>query len=102
MNYLLINKLTTKPGKRQVVIDLLLEAGKPFDDNPSCLLYLVGASVDEPNVIWVQDIWINQEDHETAMQSEDMARFIKRVMPLLEGMPQQIQIEPKGGKTNLL
>jgi hypothetical protein len=29
-SYALINRLTTKPGKRDEVIKVLLEAGKPF------------------------------------------------------------------------
>ena len=102
MNYILINKMTTKPGKRQQVIDLLLRAGKPFDNNAACLLYLVSASKEQPDVIWIQDIWTNKEDHEEAMRSEEMSTFIKQTMPLLQGMPEQFQVEPAGGKSNLL
>ena len=102
MNYVLINKMTTKPGKRQEVIDIMVKAGKPFDENPSCLIYLLGGAKDDPNAIWVQDIWTNKEDHETAMQTEEMAAYIKQAMPLLEGMPEQFEIEPAGGKSAIL
>lgn len=94
--------MTTKAGERQKVIEIMLKAGKPFEDNASCLLYLVSASKDEPDVIWVQDIWTNKDGHETAMQSDEMATFIRQAMPLLEGMPEQFQVEPAGGKSNLL
>jgi quinol monooxygenase YgiN len=102
MKYALINKMTTKPGKRQEVIDIMLESGKLFNDNPSCLMYVVAASVNDPNVIWVQDIWENKEDHESAMQSDEMSAFIKQAMPLLEGMPEQFPIELVGGKSDIL
>jgi quinol monooxygenase YgiN len=101
MNYVLINKMTTKSGKRQQVIDIMLEAGKAFNNNPSCLLYLVSTSKDEPDVIWVQDIWTNKEDHEAAMQSDKMVTFIKQAIPLLKAMPEQFQVEPMGGKSSL-
>lgn len=69
MSYVLINKMTTKPGNRQAVIDIMLAAGKPFDDNSACLLYLVSTAKDNPNVIWVQDVWTDQASHEAAMQT---------------------------------
>jgi quinol monooxygenase YgiN len=100
MNYVLINKMTTKPGNRDEVIDILLKAGKPFNSNPACLMYLVSKAKDDPDVIWVQDIWTNQTDHEAAMQTEEMKVYIKQAMPLLEGMPEQFQVEPAGGKSN--
>jgi quinol monooxygenase YgiN len=101
MNYVLINKMTTKPGKRQAVIDILIEAGKPFDGNSSCLMYLVSTAKDDPNAIWVQDIWTNKPDHETAMQADEMSGYIKTAMPMLEGMPEQYEVEPAGGKIRL-
>jgi quinol monooxygenase YgiN len=102
MNYVLINKMTTKPGKRQEVIDIMIKAGKIFDENPSCLIYLLGASKDDPNAIWVQDIWTNKEAHETAMQTDDMSAYIKAAMSLLEDMPEQFEVEPMGGKLDVL
>jgi quinol monooxygenase YgiN len=41
MSHVLLNRLTAKPGQRQRVVEILLESGKLFDDNPACLLYLV-------------------------------------------------------------
>jgi quinol monooxygenase YgiN len=96
--YALINKLTAKPGKRQEVIDLMLEAGAPFDHNPSCLLYLVSTDKEDPDVIWVQDLWTDRADHEAAMATEEMSAQVKRSVPLLAGMPEQIEVEPVGGK----
>ena|SRR5665213_3577266 len=102
MNYVLINKMTTKPGKRQEVINIMVKAGKLFDENTSCLMYLLGASKDDPNALWVQDIWTNKEDHKAAMQTDEMSIFIKEAMPLLVGTPEQFEVEPAGGKTDVL
>jgi quinol monooxygenase YgiN len=64
MSYLLINKMTTKPGKRDEVINILLESGKAFDNNDACLMYLVSQDRDDENVIWVQDAWTSEEEHQ--------------------------------------
>lgn len=96
--YALINKITVKPGKRDEVIAILLESGKPFNDNPSCILYLVYKDKKDSNVIWVEDVWTNQADHTVAMNTPDMLTFIARCMSLLEGMPEQIEIDLAGGK----
>lgn len=42
----LLNRLTARAGERDCVIEILLESGKLFDDNPACLLYLVSESID--------------------------------------------------------
>ena len=76
----------------------MLEAGKPFDDNPACILYLVSKDTKDPNVIWVEDLWTNKEEHTTAMASLEMRSFITQTIPLLDGMPEQIEVELVGGK----
>jgi quinol monooxygenase YgiN len=96
--YALINRLNAKPGQRGEVVAILLESGRLFDDNADCLLYLVSESEDDPNVIWVVDLWTSEEAHTEALLAPELRPFIERAMPLLEGMPEQIKIRPRGGK----
>jgi quinol monooxygenase YgiN len=96
--YALINKLIAKPGKRDEVIKILLEAGKPFDNNPACMLYLVYKDVKDPHVIWVEDLWTNKDSHTEAMAQPEVRPFVAQAIPLLDGMPEQIEIKPVGGK----
>ena len=96
--YALLNKLTAKPGKRDEVMKILLEAGKPFNDNPACLLYLVYKDVNDPNVIWVEDLWTNKDNHTAALARPEVRPLVAQAIPLLEGMPEQREIEPVGGK----
>jgi quinol monooxygenase YgiN len=98
MTYGLLNKLTAKPGKRQQVVEILLESGKLFDDNPACLLYLVSESTNDPNLVWIVDLWTSQEEHADALKAPELRPFVEKAMPLLEGMPEQIEIRPVGGK----
>ena len=94
----LLNRLTTRAGQRGRVVELLVEAGKLFDDDPACLLYLVNESADDPDVIWVFDLWASQEDHETALAQPALKPYIAESLPLLVGMPEQIALRPMGGK----
>src|SRR5690242_3534001 len=98
MTYLLLNRLTAKPGQRQRVVQILLESGRLFEDNPDCLLYLVSESTDDPDIAWVIDIWTSQEAHAEALKAPELRPFIEQATPLLEGMPEQFHVAPAGGK----
>ena len=92
MSYVLLNRLTAKPGQGQRVVEILLESGKLFDDNPACLLYLVSTSTDDPNLVWMIDLWTSQEAHAEALKAPELRPFVEQAMPLLEGMPEQIEV----------
>jgi quinol monooxygenase YgiN len=96
--YGLLNKLTAKPDSRQRLVEILVESGKLFDGNPACLLYLVSESTDDPNLVWVADLWTSQEEHAEALTAPELRPFVEEAMPLLEGMPEQMEIRPVGGK----
>lgn len=96
MTYGLLNKLTAKPGKRDEVIDILLESGKLLDD-PACLMYMVSKAADDPDVIYVTDLWTSRQRHEKALTTPELRPFVEKAVPLLAGMPQQTEIKPVGG-----
>ncbi len=98
MTHALLNRLTARPGQRDRVIEILLESGKSFDDNPACLLYLVSESIDDPDVIWVTDLWTDEQAHAKALARPELRPYIEEAMSLLTGRPEQIKIRPVGGK----
>ena len=98
MPHVLLNRLTARPGQRRQVVEILLESGRLFDDNPACLLYAVTEASDDPDVIWVVDLWTSEEAHAEALKAPELRPFVERALPLLEGMPEQIQVRPAGGK----
>jgi quinol monooxygenase YgiN len=98
MAHALINRLTAKSGHRQRVVEILLESGRLFDDNKACLLYLVSESQDDPNLIWVVDLWTTKEAHAEALKAPELRPYVEQAMPLLEGMPEQIEVRAVGGK----
>src|SRR5918995_2024748 len=98
MEFALLNRLTAKPGQRDRVVEILLESGKLFDDNPACKLYLVAESGEDPNLIWVADLWTSEQAHAEALKAPELRPFVEECMPLLEGTPEQIEVRAAGGK----
>jgi quinol monooxygenase YgiN len=98
MTYALLNRLTARAGQRPRVVEILLESGRLFEDNPACLLYVVTESADDANVVWVIDLWTSQEEHAEALKAPELRPFVEQAMPLLEGMPEQMEVRPAGGK----
>jgi quinol monooxygenase YgiN len=98
MSHALLNKVTAKPGRRDEVVEILIESGRLFDDDEACLLYLVTEATEDPDVIWVWDLWTSAEDHAAALQVPELRPFVERTIPLLEGMPEQLEVRAVGGK----
>ncbi len=98
MSYMLINRMTAKPGKRDELIQTLLELSEAFDDNESCELYLVSRDKKDETAIWVQGIWKDIKSLQDARNSESMKVYVQKALPLLDGMHQQTEIEAAGGK----
>lgn len=98
MDYVLITKIKTKPNKRQEVIDIMLKAGELSRNNSACKFYILGSAKDDPDTIWVQDIWTSESEHQAFLQSAEMGTFIQQAMPYFDGMPELIPINPVVGK----
>jgi hypothetical protein len=95
MPYTLINKLTAKPGQRDRVAQLLIESGNLFDDNAD-VFSVISESARKPTC-WVTDLWPAVRNTRPRKQPE-LRPFLEQALPLLEGMPEQIEIRPIGGK----
>jgi len=46
----------------------------------------------------VTEMWRSQEEHDAALTLESTQAAIKRVLPLLAGSPEKIDVLPVGGK----
>ena len=88
MEFVSLNQLTAKPGRRDRLVEILLESGRLFDDNPACRLYLVAESADEPSLVWVADLWTSEEEHAEALKVPEMRPFVEQVHALARGHPE--------------
>lgn len=90
-------KLTASPGKRDELVSLLLEASRSLKDMVGCELYIINESEDDPDTIWVTELWSNAEAHADSLKNEDVLAVIQRARPLIAGV-EPVRLRPVGGK----
>ncbi|GGD79387.1 putative quinol monooxygenase [Paenibacillus nasutitermitis] len=95
--FTMFGKLTAHPGKREELVSLLLEASRNLDDIEGCELYIINESVDDPDVIWITELWRDAGAHADSLKNEDVLAVIQRAKPLIAGV-EPVRLRPVGGK----
>lgn len=91
-------KFTARPGQRDALVEHLLRAADSVRSVAGCQLYLINTSPDEPESVWVTEVWRSQTEHDASLTIEDTRKAISQVLPLLAGSPEKIDVLPLGGK----
>ena len=84
MTFANFGTLGTLPGKRDDLIAILTRPSNELS-NAGCLLYEVGTNDDEPNTVFVAELWESAEAHSASLQLESVRAAITEAMPLLSG-----------------
>jgi quinol monooxygenase YgiN len=87
MYYGLIGHLTAKAGKGKALAQILLEAAVLMESAPGCYSYIISRENDQPDRIWVTEIWASQKHHDDALKQDGVRELIGQAMPLLEKSP---------------
>ncbi|MET3207529.1 UNVERIFIED_CONTAM: quinol monooxygenase YgiN [Paenibacillus sp. PvR008] len=95
--FTMYGKLTAHPGKREELISLLLEASRSLNDMEGCELYIINESVDDPDTVWVTELWRDAQVHADSLKNEQVMAVIRRANPLIAGV-EPIRLRPVGGK----
>jgi quinol monooxygenase YgiN len=95
--YGLYGKIIAQPGQRDAIVQVLLEAALHLEANESCELYIVNVSDDEPDTVWVTEIWADAAAHQASLEPEEVKALIRRTMPLIAAV-EQVKLRPLGGK----
>ncbi len=93
----MFGKLTTHPGKREELVSLLLEASGSLQEMEGCHHYIINESVDDPDTIWITELWRDAEAHAESLKNEQVLAVIQRARPLIAGI-EPIRLRPVGGK----
>ena len=91
----LIGKLSTLPGQREALIEILLEGG---GEMPGCLSYIIARDPSDANAPWITEVWDSQASHEASLSMPAVQRAIARGRPLTAGFGERIVTEPVGGQ----
>ncbi|OKP99634.1 putative quinol monooxygenase [Paenibacillus sp. P46E] len=93
----MIAKFTAKPGERDALAAILLEAAAAIEQVHECELYIVNLSESEPDTLWVTEVWSHAEAHAASLQEESTRAAIQRAKPLIAGVEPN-RLIPLGGK----
>lgn len=88
--------MTAQPGRGDELVDLLLDA--PALDNDDCVVFLVGRSAGNPDVVHVTEGWTTPEAHSRFFASAGAQDLVAKLQPLLAGESQYTDEVPVGGK----
>lgn len=84
MTFANVGRLGTLPGRRDEVVAILTRH-TPELSNAGCLLYEVGTNEDEPDTVFVAELWQSTTAHRSSLQIDSVRNAIAEAMPLLSG-----------------
>jgi quinol monooxygenase YgiN len=91
--------MTARPGMGNELVDTLLRATSDGPAaNDACVVFLVGRSAGNDNVVHVTEGWTNREAHAANFASDRAKAFTARIAHLLSGEVQYQDEVPVGGK----
>lgn len=94
----MFGKLTAKPGNRDALLSILLEASRGVAQLEGCRLYVVNLSPDDPDSVYIYEAWDTAQAHAASLELEETRAAIHRAMPLLAGPPENgVTLTPVGG-----
>ena len=92
--YGLIGRIIAVPGRRDELIEILL-AGSA--DMPGCHSYIVAKDAEDPNAVWVTEVWDSRESHQASLGLPQVKVAIEKGRPLIGGIGERFETEPVGG-----
>ena len=92
--YGLIGKIDAQPGRRDALISILVEGVAGM---PGCLSYVVARDAEDPDGLWVTEVWEGQAAHEASLALPSVQAAIEKGRPLIVGFSTRVVTEPVGG-----
>ncbi|MBS4201054.1 antibiotic biosynthesis monooxygenase [Bacillus sp. FJAT-49732] len=96
--YALFNKLVAKEGEQETLVNILLEAADSMRNLEDCEIYLVNISPEDPNSVFVYEVWSDESAHQASLSLEAAQTLIQKAKPIIAGMERIVTLSPKGGK----
>ncbi len=94
MMFGLIGKMRAAPGKRDELIEILLDGTGSM---PGCLSYIVAADPADADAIWITEVWIDEASHKASLALAEVQAAIAKARPIIAGFDSQTRIIPVGG-----
>ena len=92
--YGLIGKMTATAGKRDALIEILLNC---VSGMPGCLSYVVAQDPADDDAIWITEVWDSQSSHQASLSLPSVRDAINLGRPLIAVFDSHIETTPVGG-----
>jgi len=89
-----IGRMKATPGQRDALASILLEG---TSDMPGCLSYLVARDTDDPDSLWVTEVWDSRASHQASLSLPSVQEAIAAGRPLIAEFSEGFETEPLGG-----
>jgi quinol monooxygenase YgiN len=90
-------RMVAQPGQGGALAATLLRVAEGLRSAPGCELYVINASPDEPDTVWVTEVWADEAASDRALSSDLGDVGIGEVLELLAGPPELVDLTPLGG-----
>ena len=92
--YGLIGKIDAVAGQRERLAAILSQGASGM---PGCKSYVVANDSEDPNALWVTEVWDNEESHAASLSLPSVQAAIREGRPLIAGLSLRVQTQPVGG-----
>jgi quinol monooxygenase YgiN len=90
----LIGKMLAVPGRRDELVSILLEG---TDAMPGCRSYVVATDPEDPEALWITEVWDSRESHQASLTLPGVQAAIAKGRPLIAGFSNHTETAPVGG-----
>lgn len=91
--YGLIGQVMAAPGKRAELIGYLVEGSREMPGN---LAYVVAEDLENPDAIWITEVWRTKTDHENSLSLPGVQAAIEKARPIMAGFGTRAETRPVG------
>src|SRR4030095_6112136 len=92
----MFGRLVAHPGRREELIELLTTSAEGLGSVDGCELYVVSRSTDDPDTVWVCEVWRDEAAHRASLEVPAVRAAIERGRPLIAEID-GTRVEPVGG-----
>lgn len=84
MTYANVGTLGALPGKRDQLVEILSRRNADLEQ-AGCLLYEVGVNEEQPDTVFVAELWASADAHRASLALDSVQAAIQEARPLLSG-----------------
>nr|WP_281501165.1 antibiotic biosynthesis monooxygenase [Erythrobacter sp. F6033] len=89
--YGLIGQMKVADGKRGEVIAAMLAGTR---DMPGNIAYMIAEDLDDPNSIWITEVWQTKTDHANSLQLPGVQEAIGKARAHITGFGTRVETKP--------